>query len=127
VKKCGAIQSSPSARSPVHHALEHFNRYDAVELPLRGERVHVGGDHAKIPESAAAGFAFDIFALRVRIRHRRDVGMRELPRHPERQRTPAAAELQDRLAVGEIGMRDGLTQRFFLGLLQRGLRPLVET
>ncbi len=31
------------------------------------------------------------------------------------------------MAVGEIGVLDGLAQRFFLGLLQRGLRLLVET
>jgi hypothetical protein len=38
--------------------------------------------------------------------------MRKLPRHPQRQRTPAAAEFEDRLPVGEVGMLDALAQRW---------------
>ncbi len=30
------------------------------------------------------------------------------------------------MAIGETGVLDGLAQRFLLGLLQRGLRLLVE-
>src|ERR1700682_873331 len=41
-------------------------------------------------------------------------------------RAPAASEFEVRLPVGEIGMFDGLAQRFLLGLLQRGGRLLVE-
>jgi hypothetical protein len=37
--------------------------------------------------------------------------MRKLPRHPQRQQTPAAAEFEDRLPVGQVGMLDGLAQR----------------
>jgi hypothetical protein len=37
--------------------------------------------------------------------------MRKLPRHPQRQRTPAAAEFEDRLPAGQVGMLDGLAQR----------------
>ena len=39
---------------------------------------------------------------------------RIMPRHPERQRTPAAAELEDALAVGKRGMRGGGCKRAFL-------------
>ena len=86
------------------------------------EHVHVAGDDAQIGQAALARLGFDVFALRVRVRHRSDLRMRKLPRHPQRQRAPAAAEFEDRLAVGEIGVLDGLAQRLFLGLLQRGCR-----
>jgi hypothetical protein len=66
-------------------------------------------------------------ALRVRIGNRRDLRIRELPRHPQRQRPPAATEFEDRLSAGQIGVLDGLAQRFLLGFLQgRGCLP-VET
>jgi hypothetical protein len=38
--------------------------------------------------------------------------MRKLPRHPQRQRTPAAAEFEDQLRVGQVGMLDALAQRW---------------
>src|SRR5215510_14345827 len=52
--------------------------------------------------------------------------MRKLPRHPQRQRAPAAAELEDRLAVGKLGMLRGLAQRLFFRFLKSGGRLLVE-
>ena len=62
----------------------------------------------------------------MRVGNRRDLRVRKSPRHPQRQRTPAAAEFEDRLAVGQFRMLDGLAQRLFLGLLQCRGRLLVE-
>jgi len=111
--------------APVHDMLEHFNRYDAVELPLRIEHVRVCRGHAKILQCAHRGLPLDIFALRLRIRHRCNLRIWKLPRHPQRQRAPAAAKFEDRLSTGNVSVRDGLAQRFFLSLLQRGFRLLV--
>ena len=74
-----------------------------------------------------AAFLINIFALAMRIRDRGDLRIRKLPRQPQRQRTPAAAKFKDRLAIGQIGVLNGLTQRFFLGFLQRRIRGIVET
>src|SRR6267142_1481214 len=89
--------------APVDDVLEHFNRDDAVELPLRLEPVDVRRGHAKIFQSAHRGLPLDIFALRLRIRYRRNLRIWKLPRHPQRQRTPAAAEFENRLPSGKVG------------------------
>src|SRR3984957_12171657 len=68
--------------APVHHVLEHFDRYDAVELPPWIEHIHVRGNDAKIFQSAYLSLALDILPLRLRIRHRDDSGFWKLPRHP---------------------------------------------
>ena len=63
----------------------------------------------------------------MRIRHRCNLRAWKLPRHPQRQRTPATAKFEDRLPIGKVSVRDGLAQRFFLSLLQRGFGLLVVT
>lgn len=119
----------PQARhqlAPVHDLLEHLDRDDAVELAVGREYVHVRGDHAQVRQAAQPRLLLDIGAPALRIRDRRDLGVRKLPRHPQRQRAPAAAELKDGLTVGKTGMLDGLAQRLLLGLLQGGRIGLVE-
>ncbi len=112
--------------APVHHVLEHLDRDDAIELRLRIEHVHISGDHAQIGQAAPGRFAHDIFALRIRVRHRNDPRVRKLPRREQRQRAPAAAEFEDILPVRELGMLDGLAQRLLLGLLQGRVVVPVE-
>ena len=54
----------------------------------------------------------------MRVRYRNDPGRPVVPRHPQRQ-SPAAAEFENALAVGEASMlgRDG--KRAFLGFDKR--------
>jgi hypothetical protein len=80
----------------------------------------------KFAKATLVCLGFDILPLRMGIGHRDDLRMRELPRHEQRQRAPAAAEFEDRLPVGEIGMVFGLAQRLFFGLLQGGCLAHVE-
>ena len=127
-----AVRLQPGAHAgqqlaPVHHVLEHLDRDDAVEALARGSNSFMSAvTTRRLFRPRFDRLGLDVFALRVRIRHRRDLRMRKLPRHPQRQRAPAAAEFEDRLAVGELGMLDGLAQRLFLGLLQGRGRLLVE-
>ena len=62
---------------------------------------------------------FDMAALAVAVRHRRDLRVRIGLGHPQRQRTPAAAHLQNRLTILQIGMGAGLRQRRLFRLIQR--------
>src|ERR1700729_4143360 len=68
--------------APVHHVLEHFDRYDAIELPPGVEHIHVRGDDAQIFQTAYRRLALDIVPLRLRIRYRGDLGPWKLPRRP---------------------------------------------
>ena len=51
-------------RPPVRHVFEHLDRDHAVERPgLECHIVHVGGDHAHVPEAPFQGLRFDVRAL----------------------------------------------------------------
>src|SRR5208283_4791537 len=88
---------------PVRHMLEHFDGDDAVE--------------ARVDKSPLA----------VRVRDSRDERLGKTFRHSKRQRAPAAAELQDPLAVGKRGPRDRLVKRADFRLRQRRSRKIVKT
>ena len=62
------------------------------------EVVHVGGDDPQVDEAARRGLLLDEGALRGRVGDRGDPRLRIALGHPQRQRTPAAAELEDRPA-----------------------------
>ena len=72
----------------------------------------------RIGQAARRRLGLDMAALTVAVRHRRDPGVRIGLGHPQRQRTPAAAHLQDRLTVAQVGMCAGLRQRRRFGLIQ---------
>ena len=105
--------------------LEHLHGHDAIEAPLGREPIHVGRDHFDVAQPAARGLDEDPGALRVRIGDRADAGPGVALRHPERERTPAAAKLENRLAVGKAGVLAGRLQRAGFGLPEVGssLRP----
>ena len=104
---------APAARASCH-VLEHLDRDDAVEPALRIEIVHVGGDDLEIVEAACGRLRLNEFALRLRVGHRGDARRRIALRHPQRQRAPAAAELENMLAVGEQRVSRFAPATFFL-------------
>ena len=99
--------------------LEHLDRDDPVEPLVGVEPVHVLGHDRQIGQPPRPRLAFDMFALAVAVRHRRDPRPRIGLGHPQRQRTPAAAHLKDGLPVRQIGVSAGLQQGRDLGLVQR--------
>ncbi len=109
----------PQQLRPIGHVFPHLHRYDAVEARGGGKIVHIGSDHAQAEESAPRRLRLDVFTLQQGIRHGGDIRVRKCLGHPQRQRAPAAAQLQDALAVGELGVGGGFPQRPFLGLGQR--------
>ena len=88
--------------APVHHVLEHFDRHDAVELPLWDKHIHVLRDHAKIGQPARRRLALDIVALRMRVRHRGDLRCRETAAPSTATANPSRSRVR-----GSIGHRPG--------------------
>ncbi len=84
---------------PVAHVLEHLDADDAIELPARVEVVHVGRSDFEVAHAAR----LEKRPLRRRIRDGHDPRRGILRRHVQRERAPAATELQDILPVGESG------------------------
>ena len=83
----------------------------AVEAPGGLKFIHVRGNDRKIGKPFGLRLRCDEFALRIRIRHRRDQRRRKMPRHPQRQRTPAAAEFKNALAVSQARVLGSDLQR----------------
>jgi hypothetical protein len=106
-------------QAQVVHVLEHLDRHDPVE-GLRGEFEHVdvAGQHAHVGETAVPALRLDVLALPARVGHGGDRCVREPFGHPQRQRTPAATELEDVLAVRQRGPLAVERQHRFLGLVQ---------
>ena len=99
----------------VAHMLEHLHRDDPVEGIVDGEIVHVGGDDPHIGEALFTADRFYVLSLRGRVGYSRDAGMRVLLGHPERQRPPAAAQLENIHAVHQAGPAAGLRQHGLFG------------
>ena len=87
------VDSIEQAR-PVAHVLEHFHRYHAVKNLVRAEIVHVGGDRLEVVQVPFSRLGSDILSLRRGVRHGDNPAFRVMLRHPQRQRSPAAAEFQ---------------------------------
>uniref|UniRef100_A0A914Y860 Uncharacterized protein n=1 Tax=Panagrolaimus superbus TaxID=310955 RepID=A0A914Y860_9BILA len=101
----------------VAHMLEHFHRDTAIKA--RGgqlELVDVAGQHLDVVQPPGLALRQDVLALAVRIGHRRDRSGGIALGHPQGQRTPAAAQLQDMLAIGQSGALAVQFQHGFLGL-----------
>ena len=100
---------------------------DAVELPLRLEHVHVRSHHARDYSSRALTASLSIYS---RCEFEFDTAVtcacgncRAI--HSDSEPQPQPSSRID-WSVGDIGMLDGLAQRFLFGLLQRGCRLHVE-
>ena len=59
---------SPQQFRVVAHVFKHLDRDDAIKAALRGELIHVRGDHGEVRESAASGFGVDELLLRMGVR-----------------------------------------------------------
>ena len=105
----------------VLHVLEHLDGDDAVEpAGLDVEAVHVAGDDAEILQAASRRLGVNELLLRPRIRDAGDTSLGKLLGHPQRERTPAAAEFEDVLAVIEPGALGIEREHPLLGLGERG-------
>jgi hypothetical protein len=104
-----AVGAQPRAyaleqRLVVAQVLEHLDRHAAVETSRRQvEMIDVARHHLHVAQAEFAAARLDELALRPRIGNGGDARVRIAGGHPQRQRTPAAAELVDILAIGERG------------------------
>ena len=112
----------------VAHVLEHLDRDHAVERRAgddigRGlglaQDVDVAGQDPDVVEAPLSRPLEDLLTLRGAVGHRRDPRVRVVLGHPQRQRAPAAAELEHVLAVLQLGALAGQAQHRGLGLGQR--------
>ena len=90
-------------RTMVAHVFEHLDGHDAIERPIRDERVHVGGDHAHVGESARGRRLFDVRPLGRAVRDARHRARGVVLGQPERQRPPAAPQIEHLVAVVQVG------------------------
>ncbi len=120
------VLDASKQRRPVRHMLEHLDRHHTVELALRPKRIGIGGDHAEIGDAACRNLALDEAALGVRIGDRQNAALREIARHPQRERSPAAAKLEYGLSVREPRMHRGLGKRVLLSFGQGGRVARIE-
>ena len=119
VEKEHALRGQPGGgalkeRAPVRHVLEHLDRDQAIKLTERREAIDVGGNDSEVAQPFGLRPRGDMGALRVGIGDRHDARGAIVPRHPQRERAPAAAELKDALAVGERRVPRRLGERAFL-------------
>ena len=115
-----AVRLQPAAHlakqgPPVGHVLEHLHRDDPVESPGPFEAVHVGGQHRDIGQACGPGLLADIGPLACGVGDRRDLRAGQGAGHPQGQRSPATAQLQDLLPVSKAGVLGGRGERVFLG------------
>jgi len=119
---------APHELAPVLHVLEHLDGDDAVVARgLGGEDVHVAGEDADVPEAALGALAFDVGALGRGVRDAGDAGVGVFLRHPEGERAPAAAELEDLHAVLQFRAGAGAREHGLLGLAERFGAGLIIT
>jgi hypothetical protein len=104
----------------VAHVLEHLDRDHAVEASLGRKFEHVGvaGDNVDIAQAACCGARVDEFLLRARIRNGSDARSGKVRRHPQRERTPAAAEFEDLFAIAQPGTFAGEAKHRGLGVAE---------
>jgi len=102
-------------RRVVPHVLEHLDRDDAIEAAVELEAVDVGHPVLDVAEPAPRGLGAQELPLRRRVRHREHGRARVALGDPERERAPAAAEIEHPLAVLETGARGGQREHLLLG------------
>ena len=111
----------------VFQMLEHLHGYDAIEpAGLDVESVDVGGDDPEVGEAALFRLGVDVLLLRAGIRDRGDLRGGKFFGVVEREGTPAAAEFEDVLAVGEPGALGVEREHRVLGLIERLAAGRVE-
>ena len=110
----------------VPHMLEHLDRHNAIELGIRLELGDIRGDHVDVLQASRGSLLIDELLLSCRIRDGRDLAPRKFLGHPQRQRPPAAAELEYAHTVFQFGAVRRQPQHRRFGFRQRGLgrRPI---
>ena len=131
VQEQPAIRRQPGGHprqqiAPVAHVLEHLHRHHPVENAFRLEVVHVGGDHGEVGQAHRRRPRLDLLTLGAGVRYADDCRARIVRRHPKAERAPAAAELQNPLAVGKSGVNASLCKRPFFPLREGGVWRLVQ-
>ena len=91
-------------RLPVRHVLEHFHRYDTIEMAVGREIIHISRYHRQIGEPALLRALDYILALRSRVRNRRNPCIGKTACHVKGERAPAATELKNIHAILQAGM-----------------------
>src|SRR5208282_2113290 len=98
------------------------------EAPVgrKAERIHVAREDLEVPDTPCGRARIDKALLSTRVRYGGDLRARIMLRHPQRQRSPAAAEFEDPVAVREA--RAPRRQREHVGfrLIEALRRILVE-
>jgi len=102
----------------IPHVLEHFHRYDPVELSMNFEFIHVGGEHGQIMKPPFLSTIEDEFPLCARIRDSSDLTIGIALCHPQRQRAPTATEFQNLHAVFDFRVFAGFGECRDLSLIQ---------
>ncbi len=110
---------APEEQLPVAHVLEHLHRDDPVEGPRRLEAVHVAGDDLEVVEPSPVRLAEDVLALARRVRDPHHARGGEVLGSPEGEAPPAAAELEDAVAVPDVRPVGGEAQHGLLGRVER--------
>ena len=112
----------------VLHVLEHLHGHHPIKPGLGLKIVHVGRDNGQVPQSAPLSLGIDVRLLGARIGDPGDPRPGILFRHPKGERSPAAPELQDTLAVGQLRALTRERQHAFLSLVEGVLfaRPVTR-
>ena len=79
----------------VAHVFEHLDRHDAVKATRRLKFVHVCRHDFNGGHCSSGTLALDKFALPPGVGDRQDAALRVMLGDPERERAPAAAEVED--------------------------------
>ena len=103
----------------VAHVLEHLDRDDPVEATVSREVVDVGGDDVDIAEPGRPRLGDDVLALRGGVGQGDDAARRKAGREVQRQRSPAAPEFEDLVAICDPGPLGRQRQHSFFGFGQR--------
>ncbi len=104
----------------VAHVLKHFHGHDAVVRLTGAEVVHIGGDDFQVAQAALLRLAVDEGLLARRIGNRRDTGVWIVSRHPQGQRAPATAQLQNTRAILQLCALAGQREHLCFGRIQVG-------
>ena len=101
--------------------LEHLDRHHAVVTGFRqAQIVDVRSDHFDVEDGTFQAARLDELALRLGIGNRGDPGIGELLGHPQGQRAPAAAQLEDALAIAQLGTFRVQPHHVLLGHVEAG-------
>ena len=100
----------------VAHLFEHFDRDNPIETPVGAEVIRLGAgmflfgkigdiedDVPHIEQTAHEGLLHDELMLRARVRDGDDVGVGIAFGHPQAERSPTAAKIENALAIGNAG------------------------